>query len=118
MGIRSYSPGIESPRLDGRNLVGLSHQCGGNCKRQKQQTPRNRPPCSPAFAIPLAAPDDSATGVQLTGHKTVAVFRRYDIINERDLIEGVEKLAAGLVVTEQLQMGTVTRLRAAGDGRT
>ena len=50
--------------------------------------------------------------MQLTGHVTASVFGRYDIINERDLIEAVEKLARGSVVTEQLQTGTVRRLRA------
>ncbi len=32
--------------------------------------------------------------MKLTGHKTADVFRRYDIISERDLSEGVAKLAA------------------------
>jgi integrase len=53
----------------------------------------------------------------LTGHKTPSVFGRYDIINERDLTEAVEKLAGGPLVTEQLQTGTVTRLRAVTPGR-
>lgn len=31
--------------------------------------------------------------MKLTGHKTADVFRRYDIVSERDLSEGVAKLA-------------------------
>jgi integrase len=53
----------------------------------------------------------------LTGHKTPSVFARYDIINERDLTEAVEKLATGRLVTERLQTGTVRRLRTTGSGR-
>jgi hypothetical protein len=55
--------------------------------------------------------------MQLSGHKTREVFRRYDIINEQDLIEGVEKLAAGPLVTDWLQTGTVRRLQVTGSER-
>lgn len=33
------------------------------------------------------------TAMQLTGHKTRAIFDRYDIVDEQDLRDGVEKLA-------------------------
>ncbi len=36
------------------------------------------------------------TAMALTGHKTAEVFRRYDIVDERDLREGVRRLAAYL----------------------
>jgi integrase len=36
-----------------------------------------------------------SVAMQLTGHKTESVYRRYAIVNELDLTEGVEKLAAG-----------------------
>ena len=53
--------------------------------------------------------------MRLTGHKTAAVFRRYDIIVEQDLIEGVRKLAAASprrTVTKRLQTGRSKALRA------
>lgn len=55
--------------------------------------------------------------MKLTGHKTPSVYARYDIINERDLVEAVEKLAGSRLVTEQLQTGTVRRLRTAASRR-
>jgi hypothetical protein len=35
-----------------------------------------------------------SVAMQLTGHKTEAVYKRYAIVVERDLREGVAKLAA------------------------
>jgi hypothetical protein len=35
-----------------------------------------------------------SVAMQLTGHKTEAVYRRYAIVSERDLGDGVEKLGA------------------------
>jgi hypothetical protein len=32
--------------------------------------------------------------MSLTGHGTLSIFERYNIMNEADLSEGVEKLAA------------------------
>ena len=42
--------------------------------------------------------------MKLTGHKTEAVYRRYAIVAEADLREGVEKLA-------RLHEGDVTQAR-------
>ena len=36
-----------------------------------------------------------SVAMQLTGHKTESVYRRYAIVAEQDLREGVEKLAHG-----------------------
>jgi len=38
-----------------------------------------------------------SVAMQLTGHETESVYRRYAIVNELDLAEGVEKLAAGTI---------------------
>jgi hypothetical protein len=46
--------------------------------------------------------------MQLTGHKTESVYRRYAIVSERDLGAGVEKL--GQVVTGTIA-GTKYRSR-------
>ena len=34
--------------------------------------------------------------MKITGHKTESVYRRYAIVNERDVAEGLEKLGAFL----------------------
>jgi site-specific recombinase XerD len=44
--------------------------------------------------------------MKLTGHKTRSVFDRYDIVNERDLRDGVTKLAALHAAAPALRRGT------------
>ena len=45
--------------------------------------------------------------MQLTGHKTRAVFDRYNIVNERDLRDGVSRLAALHAARPERRRGTV-----------
>ncbi len=47
-----------------------------------------------------------SVAMRLTGHKTESVYRRYAIVAERDLAEGVEKLAR-LYSSESLRRTTL-----------
>ena len=52
--------------------------------------------------------------MQLTGHKTEAVYRRYTIVSEGDLGAGVEKLAglsSGTIGGTKKRKGRVARFR-------
>lgn len=55
-----------------------------------------------------------SVAMQLTGHKTEAVYRRYAIVSEADLGEGIEKLAglsAGTIGGTKQKKGRVKRFR-------
>jgi hypothetical protein len=46
-----------------------------------------------------AGPGEEET-MQITGHKTAAMFRRYDIVDERDVVGAGRKLEAHQVAME------------------
>ena len=51
-----------------------------------------------------------SVAMKLTGHKTESVYRRYAIVSERDLAEGVQKLAALAHATRRVARDTTAAL--------
>jgi integrase len=57
-----------------------------------------------------------SVAMKLSGHKTESVYRRYAIVSERDLAEGVRKVA-DLQAADTTAVGRAVSIAVEGDGK-
>ncbi len=96
----------------GRPIVDYAKAWRGACKRAKLPGTLVHDMRRSAVRRLERAGVSRSVAMKLVGHRTESIYRRYAIVSQRDLAEGVAKLAA-LRASEPAEGRTVIPLRAA-----